>query len=130
MKVVREVGMLVGVLKVVVKVSVTVVPPVTVVLVPVEVIVIEEVVEAEELGVVVGPVLEVEETDPVPVADVVVTEPEAEVVETDEVEVGVEVDDAEDGVQPGRVKVPLELPEPPTTIQFLEHAASPAVGEV
>ena len=112
------------------KVSVTVVPPVTVVLVPVEVIVIEEVVEAEELGVVVGPVLEAEETDPVPVADVVVTEPEAEVVERDEVEVGVEVDDAEDGVQPGRVKVPLELPESPSTIQFLEHAASPAVGEV
>ena len=129
-KVDKEVVTLAGVLvtgqKVVVKVSVTVVLPITVVLVPVEVVVVE----AEEVGVVVGAVLDVLETEPVPVADVVVTEPEAEVAETDDVELGVDVDDAEEGVQPGRVKVPLELPEPPTTIQFFEHAASPAVGEV
>ena len=27
------------------------------------------------------------------------------------------------GIQSGRVKVPLKLPEPPYTMQFLEHAA-------
>jgi len=46
----------------------------------------------------------------------------------------VEVPEAEDedeiAVQFGRVNVPLKLPDPPYTTQFLEHAASPLVLEV
>jgi len=89
---------------VVVKVSVVVVEPVVIVVVPVEVVVVE------------------------PVAEVV-DETVAEALEDELVEVGAELEEEEIGVQLGRVIVPL--PQPPDaqiTSQFLEQAASPAVG--
>jgi hypothetical protein len=88
-------------------------------------------VENEELGVEVVVVVEHEVVVvTLEVTVVVVTEPEeVDVVETEEVvELAAEL--AEVGVQPGRVNVPLEFPEPPSTMQFLEQAASPLVSEV
>jgi len=60
---------------------------------------------------------------------VVVAELEQDVVETEEVVEPAAVLE-EDGVQPGRVNVPLETPELPSTMQFLEQAASPLLSEV
>jgi len=96
-------------------------------------------VENEELGVEVMVEVEHEVVVVMLVVTVVVaTEPEeVDVVEAEEVgvvetaevvELAAEL--AEVGVQPGRVNVPLEFPELPSTMQFLEQAASPLVSEV
>jgi len=83
-----------------------------------------EVVELEDL-LVVGP--EVVELEDLLVLDPEVVETdELDVVLTDEVEDEVGAELEEDGVQLGSVK---ELLDPPSTMQFLEHAASPAVGD-
>lgn len=79
---------------------VIVVPPVVQTVVPVEVMVVDAVVELP-LGVVVGAADDVEEATLV-------------------------VDDSTRGVQLGRVKVG-ELPDPPSTMQFFAHAAVPLV---
>jgi hypothetical protein len=90
-------------------------------------------VENEELGVEVV-VLVVHEVVVVPVEVTVVVvaapEPELDVVEAEEVVVELAAVLEEVGVQPGRVNVPLYAPELPSTMQFLEQAASPLVSEV
>jgi hypothetical protein len=62
--------------------------------------------------------------------EVVVDAAAEEVVDAEAEEVELAEELAEVGVQPGRVNVPLEFPELPSTMQFLEQAASPLVSEV
>jgi hypothetical protein len=81
---------------VVVYVCVVVVPSVTQVVVTVEVIVVLAVAEDVGTGL-----------------EVVDTETEAEVLDEVRVDAVLDVDWVADGVQPGRVKVPFALPEPP-----------------